>query len=352
MASRAIVVDYNNPLISFQGPWALFNDSLYALSGPGSFTFLSHTPLFLFGVMGSFQNSAPPSYTCYIDGNAIYSPGFIQGSKLFTDALLCLYFYTKSINSINLTVTASGTTDNPFLFSRIDILPDASATLDNATVMVDTLDPQIHYSTGWNHTPAGFATTSERGASLTFDFIGSQISWLASSESMNTVTPQASYSIDNETISPFPGTLPSLYRNPVYFNSPVLPLGTHNLFVQYAGVDSSNPLTLRGLLVQNGSLAHASFTPPASPTTASTPSTTNSGSPSTTILRMSPSVITTEVAGGKLSPGALSGIVIGSLVAGALIMLGLVSVLRFIKRNSAAMRQRPAWYNYGDGLDE
>jgi len=75
----------------------------------------------------------------------------------------------------NLTVVASGTTDNSFLFDHIRYTPDASVLLDNATVVVDAYDDQIHYSSQWQpYADIGMETTGK--ASLTFDFIGA-LNW-------------------------------------------------------------------------------------------------------------------------------------------------------------------------------
>ena len=71
----------------------------------------------------------------------------------------------------NLTVKASGTTDKPFLFDRIQYEPDASVILDNATVVVNAFDDQIAY-TGWSPLSDMGMETSVQGSSLTFDFIG------------------------------------------------------------------------------------------------------------------------------------------------------------------------------------
>ena len=117
----------------------------------------------------------------------------------------------------------------------------------------------------------------------------------------------------------------------VAFQSPVLSPGLHRLFVQYDGGNSdATPLILEYFLIQN--LTVPSFTP----------------SPSPTITKTDPPVR------GKLSAGALSGIVIGSLVGGVLIVLVLIWVIRFTKRKSAAdyLRRQPAWYKaYGEGQD-
>jgi len=72
----------------------------------------------------------------------------------------------------NLTVEASGTSDNPFLFDRIQYAPDASVVLDNATVVVDAFDDQIQYSPGWSTDGSISKQTSETTSFLNFEFVG------------------------------------------------------------------------------------------------------------------------------------------------------------------------------------
>jgi len=279
-------------------------------------------------VIASFLNSPPPSWTCFIDGNALV-PGGFPSPSLLNGAQICSFYNihnTPTTRPFNLTVVASGTSDNPFLFDRIEYTPDASVPLDNATVKVDSSYDQIHYSSGWStNSPK---RTSEKGSSLTFDFIGIQITWIT--QVASTVNSSAEYSIDNGIQFPFMVAPQSGFG--VAFQSPVLSPGLHRLFVQYNGgnPDGSTPLILDYFLVQN--LTIPSFTP----------------SPSPTITK------TDSPVSGKLSAGALSGIVIGSLVGGALIVLGLIWVIRFTKQKSAAdsLRRQPAWYKaYGDGQD-
>jgi hypothetical protein len=73
----------------------------------------------------------------------------------------------------NLTVVASGTTHNPFLFNRVEYAPDASVILDNATIVVNPFDGDIVSSTiGWTTLESGIVETSMPGAFLIFNFVG------------------------------------------------------------------------------------------------------------------------------------------------------------------------------------
>jgi hypothetical protein len=116
-------------------------------------------------------NSTQPSWTCYVDGNTLLNSNNISISN---NVKICtLSGIVVGTTSSNLTVVASGTTDNPFFLDYIQYTPVASTILDNATVLVDALDSQILYDSHWNKSLAeGQVGTSVIGASMTFDFVG------------------------------------------------------------------------------------------------------------------------------------------------------------------------------------
>jgi len=121
-------------------------------------------------VMGSFLASTPPSVTCYLDGILFFSNN-ISLSHLNNVNFCSLNGIFPSATPSKLTVKASGTTGNPFLFDRIQYEPGASVVLDNATVVVDASDGKIGYS-GWSTLDGLDLGTSVQGSYLIFDFIG------------------------------------------------------------------------------------------------------------------------------------------------------------------------------------
>ena len=130
-------------------------------------------------VRGKFQTytsaASLPSWTCYLDGNALISTPNVVTLGNVTYAPFCLLkdIVPKATPS-NLTVVASGTADYPFLFDYIEYEPDATSILDNATVIVPALDDQsqIEYSSGWSMVDGVVMETSVPGSSLSFDFVG------------------------------------------------------------------------------------------------------------------------------------------------------------------------------------
>ena len=120
-------------------------------------------------IIGSFPSSGRPSWTCFIDGNPVISEGHDGPGE--NNVILCSSL--PSATASNLTVVASGTPDTPFLFDRIQYTPDASFSLDNATVVVSASDPQIQEDSGWTKFGPGLGIeTSVQGSSLSFDFVG------------------------------------------------------------------------------------------------------------------------------------------------------------------------------------
>ena len=138
-----------------------------------AFTILSPGPIV--GVIGSLApNSFLPPWTCYLDGNLFPSndTSNMLGLNNVEFCSLSGVVRPPSATSSNLTVVASGTTDNPFLFDHIQYEPDATVILDNVTILVDAFDGDIGYSGGWTtRNPFGFET-SVQNSSLNFDFVG------------------------------------------------------------------------------------------------------------------------------------------------------------------------------------
>ena len=126
--------------------------------------------------MGSLQNSTlQASCTCFLDGNPLPSASILL--DLNNVEICSVKDIASKTTPSNLTVVASaGVGDGAFLFDRIQYTPDASVLLDNATVVVDAFDDQIHYSSdGWitYQSDLGWQTSGlENAPSLTFDFIG------------------------------------------------------------------------------------------------------------------------------------------------------------------------------------
>jgi hypothetical protein len=124
-------------------------------------------------VKGSVSNigaSTVPTWSCYINGFALIPSNISDVNRSNWD--FCALQNISTATPSNLTVIASGTSDSPFQFDRIEYIPDASVILDNATILVDANDTQIKYDSGWSDFRGIGMETSVNGSTMTLDFIG------------------------------------------------------------------------------------------------------------------------------------------------------------------------------------
>ena len=137
-----------------------------------------------------------------------------------------------------------------------------------------------------------------------------------------TINATAQYSIDNGTSFPFPVVAQNStvqQYNLVSFQSGLLSPGPHHLFVEYGVnnfVEGSAPLILDYFIIQNQTLPSVTSSP-------------------------------------RLSHGAIAGVVIGSLVGLALIILGLIQFFKRKKKTPASLVQEhkpESAYGGGPGL--
>jgi hypothetical protein len=148
----------------------------------------------------------------------------------------------------------------------------------------------------------------------------------------------AQYSIDNGTLYPIQvAAHNSTVQNYglVSFQTPTLPSGPHHLYVQYGpSNDTTAPLVLDYLVIQN--LTIPTFTPPPPSSTSSTSST----SPASAASAQAPTGTQTH-SHARLSKGAVAGIVIGSLIAAIILF---IFVIKYNKRKKASTQPQ-----YPDG---
>jgi hypothetical protein len=175
---------------------------------------------------------------------------------------------------------------------------------------------------------------------------GIQITWITTVafNANNSLNSSAQYSIDNGTLFPIQvaahNSTVQTY-DLVSFQTPKLSPGPHHLFVQYGPAnDSSAPLVLDHLVIQNLTI------PPFTPTPPSPTSSISSTSPGSAASAHIPTSTQTHYQK-RLSKGAIGGAVIGSLI-GAVIIF--ILVICYIKRKRASTQPGYAAYpDYGDG---
>jgi hypothetical protein len=205
---RFIVVDNVDPSIQYTGPWFLnqgsensvgnfgppFQATLHgvqanaSLSFPfnGEHYFLHPQQLCLIGISGSqirvigtnnIRNDSgvlDPTWQCFIDGISIGASApfaFPENNWVFCnqDSLVD----GPHILTVNATVLKNQT----FWFDNIQYAPSASVPLNEAVIMVDHLDSQLQYGTGWEALGTTANMTLVAGSTFNFNFIGMQLIW-------------------------------------------------------------------------------------------------------------------------------------------------------------------------------
>ena len=109
-----------------------------------------------------------PKWACFVDGVAIPTiPPFQYPENNYP---LCQQSQLPDGDHI-ITVNATSY-GQAFWFDDIEYTPSLGVPLDNATIVVDHMDPSIHYGRGWS--PLGYTAnmTSTDGAKMNLQFTG------------------------------------------------------------------------------------------------------------------------------------------------------------------------------------
>jgi hypothetical protein len=116
-----------------------------------------------------------PTWQCFVDGISIGA----TASMLFPENnwVFCNHSLVDGphVLTVNVTVLKNQT----FWFDNIQYVPSASVPLDQAAIVVNNSDSQLHYEPGWMpyavsdpHTMQTVHLTVQNGSKLAFDFIG------------------------------------------------------------------------------------------------------------------------------------------------------------------------------------
>ena len=285
-----------------------------------------------------------PSWECFIDGVSIGStspfPYAENNWQLCDQSTLNDGPHTLTVNA-----TSNGQT---FWFDYILYTPSASSSTKIADIWVNNTDPDISYGSGWSDIGNFANMTTTLGSQVQVNFtgtcfciilrqttkcraIGTSLRWYGyiPTELSHNAT-SAMYSIDGASPVSFPldglpSTNNSLY-NQLFFSTPQLSNGTHNLVVVYEGDDQHTPLTLNYLVVTDSTPSSAlGGAQPSSSLHPSTPS--GQESPS------SPSGLAYDAS--SSSHSSSSGAIIGGAVGGgaAFIILALIFLITRRRRN-------------------
>ncbi|TFK66654.1 hypothetical protein BDN72DRAFT_880165 [Pluteus cervinus] len=347
---RKIIVDDSDPgsNITYSAGWEETDDSevkiviygpayrktLHQTVGGGSFSLsfsFSGTQVETFGTtigtpIGSDQD---PTWTCAIDQNQVGSNGPTGNQDLTNSWPICSasnladgpHSFVINVASLSL----------PFRLDYFTYVPSPSVSLANKTITVDSTDSGVTYSDGWSDLKGIANMTQTAGATASFDFFGTALTWFGHIPSEFAHAPTtATYTIDGGSPTTFTlfglnGTNPQSEFNQAFFTTPNLTLDNHRLEVTHEGNNATTPLSLDFIYVFNGT--SSSNTPPPQISSSSSPS---SSSPSLTSSSPGQSQSANVNENHSKAPvGAIIGGVVGGLV---LLLLLSGFLLRWVRR--------------------
>ncbi|KAF9532761.1 hypothetical protein CPB83DRAFT_580455 [Crepidotus variabilis] len=205
-----------------------------------------------------------PQLQCFVDNISIG----VQQPFAYTENNWCLCKIENLVDGHH-TITANVTVmkNQTFWFDRIEYKPSEEHNLAEQAISISNADPALRYGSGWSNLGGFTNITTKKGSSLQYEFYGVSLSWfgpilgeLPPGQSMGT------YSVDGGAPSTFllqgrpkgGGTV----FNQKFFETPKYQMGRHNLTVIYQGSESTTPLTLDRIIVQNGTLPSQPLQPP------------------------------------------------------------------------------------------
>ncbi|KAF6761830.1 hypothetical protein DFP72DRAFT_842664 [Ephemerocybe angulata] len=272
MSGRWIVVDDTDPQFSYNGPWQLtsgskydaqgnwgktFNNSLHGLGSSGSLSFTfkgSRGRLLGTTDIKNTSGLIDPTWECFIDQKSFGTSKPFQ--YIENNWALCEWTgLDDGQHTASVRVASQG---QYFWVDRLLYMPSDDVTLDNAaTVLLDETDPAISVSSGWGDLGELGRMTQKQGSTAQVKFKGTSVTWMGTiPSSLPHASSEGTYSIDGGT--PVRYTIPGLpdsdsadQFNYVFFKTDPVPLGDHELVVTHEGTESSTPLVLGNLLVEN-----------------------------------------------------------------------------------------------------
>ncbi|KAG6809614.1 hypothetical protein H0H92_015532 [Tricholoma furcatifolium] len=304
---RQIVVDDSDPNIQYAGGISSWTTDTTGLNGLGSYgpiyngtshgatTFLSLSYQFTGTAISAFgtnqqtlypNNTYFPTCECLVD--QVSYTQTVPSLVLENNWNLC-NIVNLSPNNHTLTIRAQSYGQTWwFDYLRYTPLPTLSfSSGETAEIYVKSNDTGIKYGGVWNSVP-GFnsvdqaMSTQMPQANMVLTFVGTKVAWYGWINLTASNTPStASYTVDGSSPTSFNLTMMSgalIQPNTLLFTTPDLLFETHQLVVTYTGGDGDTPmpLTLGYLILRGTSVTSLNVT------AVSSPSPSNSGSPTAT----------------------------------------------------------------------
>ncbi|KAF8159353.1 hypothetical protein B0H34DRAFT_767602 [Crassisporium funariophilum] len=300
VSPRKMVVDDTDSRIMYSSAWFLdssgfknavgnfgptLKSTLHGINSTGSLQFhFSGTSISLLGTnnIKTSGGETDPGWECFIDNVSIGSTNPFQFSE--NNWVLCSkQNLTDESHVLTVNVNSKG---RNFWFDSIHFNPSDSVPSDNALLSIENNDPSIRYDSSWEALGETATMTRTKDAKVSYDFTGVSLAWYGLIPTELSGTPSlASYTIDGSVSVPFvlnglsDGSV-SMF-NQLFFETPKLPFGPHTIVVTFESDQTSTPLSLDFLLVQNGTASSGPTFPSistSSPTSTSMPLPFSSGS--------------------------------------------------------------------------
>ncbi|KAJ2928523.1 hypothetical protein H1R20_g8570, partial [Candolleomyces eurysporus] len=278
-STRRILVDDASAQIQYSGNWTVnsqgiqdkigdfgptFQRTLHGTPQPsGNLSFIFEGPsAAVYGIVsmiGPISFEVEPIWECFIDGKSIRTPTTIYTNQ--NRQKLC-EFDKLDLSEAHTLAISTASNRQLFWVDYIEYTPTSTANITGAFVSIQHDDDFLVYDETWQLSGSGAKSTSTVGATVNTSFTGTGVTWYGTIPSEASRTPSTgAYSIDGQppttfTIRRTPSTEnstspPSLF-NQIFFETPVLPFGEHNITVTYAS--SGTPLSLDRLVIRNSSI--------------------------------------------------------------------------------------------------
>ncbi|TFK23873.1 hypothetical protein FA15DRAFT_756932 [Coprinopsis marcescibilis] len=276
--SRVVLIDDNDPSITFVGDWAVTDDqfgpinawgppiygSQHATNSNGSFFFpFRGSNIIVSGTMSQVNDTEDmdPSWDCSVDGVSYGHYTSFINFPVNKWPLCIINLDTDGQHILNVTTTSRR--NSTFYLDAIRYVPTPNLTENfHPTVLISHTDGAIRYVEGnWLLYSNSSMLTQSINSKLQVEFNGTRVTWFGRvPEDYPLGDSTATYSIDGRT--PVEFTVPSYPGDSanttlffqVLFETPTLSRGAHSLEVVHHG--PAAPLVLDYLLVDNGDITY------------------------------------------------------------------------------------------------
>ncbi|KAJ7687593.1 hypothetical protein B0H17DRAFT_1069637 [Mycena rosella] len=290
----------------------VYNGTSHAASSNATLNFaFNGTSMRVYGtimVSTDSNNVTDPTWDCFVDEIQISNPQptfkFPENNWVLCDQPQI----STGAHVLRVEVQSKGKT---FYLDDLVYTPLPDETFESAVLIYPNTDPSIAFGGGWSNIGNQENATQTAGAQVSLFFYGTSASLFGftPTELPHNAT-SASYTIDGDPSTSFalnglssPNSATS-YNN-IYFQTPTLPSGPHNLVVTHGGDNQHTPLIVEGFYVTSATALASNSS------SSTTPPVTTSDTPSASPPKHS--------SAGAIAGGVIGGLILLALVAGLVI---------------------------------